>query len=219
MEYRINCLLDIGVYVHYVLFSRVTTQTRIFARRRKRSVINFNYVFGVRLLRRTIFQVRNNFPRLFQIRFARAFMTLNICYIFQATTMDISRLLTLLIYPTVLFHLTFNTGMGKEDNSMRTALLSGLQRMTRRGHRGRHISIEAVSINVNRSSGLLMTRLIGIHFFTIFAIRTRASTRHLSSVICFITLRYLIPRNLFRVRGLATGQRSDLRHAIATLLY
>ncbi len=72
-----------------------------------------------------------------------------------------------------------------------------------RRHRSRYISVTAVRINVNRSSSLIMTRLISVNFLKIKIIRTRTCTSTLSSIRRQLNIRRPIPLRLLRIRSLA----------------
>lgn len=88
-----------------------------------------------------------------------------------------------------------------------------------RRYRSGNISIEAVSVNVNRSCRFIVARLISVHFFTIVvSIRARASARNNSSVVSLVTFGDLIPRHFFRVRSFAPREWGYLRNATASLL-
>lgn len=89
--------------------------------------------------------------------------------------------------------------------NVRMTIFSRQARMSMRRHRRRSASVDAVRVNVNRRSSLIMTQLFSIGTLT------KTNTRRLSSNYTLLIKRRLHSQHLLRIRSLTSGQRRYLR--------
>lgn len=109
--------------------------------------------------------------------------------------------------------LTLARLMGEQLDGMSMTFFSRQFRRAVRRYRGRHSSIDTISVNVNRSSRFIVVNLFGI------GILTGSDTRDYGRQAGLFINRSSVRTNLFGIRGFTSGQRGDLYRAEASLFY